>query len=390
MKWNYLLFELRLLLANNKNWLLGIAVILVIPVYYLHYSSLEVKDIQTLKNEESGVYFDIFNFYPEESRDTPIGNEIYNNLTEQASLVNSQRYALWKGEVNHEEYIQSGIKLNELRLRVHELGNEGIQSSFIIPKEEIYKEIALLNYYRDHNLPLVKDPFVASNYLPISLNLLSGVLFSMFVLLIGSSMYIHDQQKKTVMGVFPVTFMQKVFTKVGLHFAQVMVFLGLGVLAGIAFVANKTEIGNFNTPILLYEDGNFIAVSTSRYLMYLFVALALITLLLLFATAFLNIVTENLYVSLLTILFVIVLPVILSLAGLPTKWLQAIEFIDIGSVMNGDAALRTGSNTLDFKHGVVWLVSLNVFMVVILYVKNRATYRNRLTKPAIERGVAGK
>ncbi|WOV88184.1 hypothetical protein QWT69_03395 [Sporosarcina oncorhynchi] len=390
MKWNYCLFELRLLLANKKNWVLGIAFILFIPIYYLHYSSVEVKDIQVLKNEESKEYFSIFNYYPEESRDTPKGKEIYENLTEQSSLVNDQRFALWTKELDNDLYITSGLKLNELRLRVHELGNEGIHASFVIPKEEIYKEIALLSYYSERDLPLVKDPFAASNYLPVALNWMSGLLFSLFVLLIGSSMYIHDQQKKTVMGVFPVTFMQKVVTKVGLHFAQVLVFLGLGVAAGIAFVASKAGVGNFETPVLLFQNGTYIAVSTTRYLVYMFVALALITLLLLFASALFNILTENLYVSLLAILFIIVLPMICSYAGLPTRWLQPIEFIDIGKVMDGSAALRTGSDTLDFKHGLFWLTSLNIFVVALLYGKNKWTYRKRKEKPVFESGVAGK
>lgn len=387
---NYLLFELRLLLANKKNWLLGIAMILLIPIYYLHYSTLVVKDAQQLKNEESKEYTTIFNFFPEESLDTPKGKEIYDHLTRQVSLVNGQRFALWQGKVDNREYIRNGIELNESRLRVHELGNEGIPDYYIVPKEEIYKDSALLNYYLEHDLSFVTDPFVANNYLPIALNWMSGLLFSLFVLLMGSTMYVHDQQKKTVMGVFPVSFMRKVWTKTGLHFIQIMISLALGVLAGIAFVSYKTGLGSFKSPVLLFDGGQYTAVSTTRYIVYMFAALALVTLLLLLATAFLNIVTENLYVSLLAILFISVLPVILNFAGLPVRWIQAIEFVDIGQVMNGEAALRTGSDTLDFRHGIFWLAGLNLFFVLLLYMKNRLSYRSRAVTPAVERGVSGK
>ncbi len=41
MFWKYLLFELKLLLSNRKNWLLGIVLLLFFPLYYLIYSQAE-------------------------------------------------------------------------------------------------------------------------------------------------------------------------------------------------------------------------------------------------------------------------------------------------------------------------------------------------------------
>ena len=53
MFWKYLLFETKLLLLNKKNWLLGIALILFFPLYYSHYSQLDMVDIREEKNEEA-------------------------------------------------------------------------------------------------------------------------------------------------------------------------------------------------------------------------------------------------------------------------------------------------------------------------------------------------
>lgn len=387
MSWNYFLFELRLLMSTKKNWLLGVALISFFPLYYLHYGGTEIKDQQQIKNEEAQLYSSVFNYLTEELLETPEGEEIYNNLTQQASLVNAQRFVLWKGDADNVEFIDSGLQLNELRLRIHELGNEGIPDFYVIPKAEIYKESALLSYYKEHDLSLVSNPFVASTYLPDALKVISGLLFSLFVLLIGSNMYLHDHQKRTVMGVFPVTFMQKVISKVSIHFLQTLIFLVIGVLVGGLFVSSKTGWGNFKAPVLLFEDGGFLAISTTRYLVYMFIALALIALLLLFSTALMNILTKNVYVSILTILLVLAIPTILNFAGFPTNWLRAIHFIDISSIMTGETALGMKSDTLDYKHAISWLVGLNVFLLSVLYVKNKLTYRGQVRVSAVEGGV---
>ncbi|WP_432357766.1 hypothetical protein [Sporosarcina sp. UB5] len=373
MFWKYLLFEAKLLLHNRKNWLLGIGLILFFPLYYSHYSQIEIKDLKKQKNEEAQHMFTIFNGFPEELRVSAEGEEFYNNLTQQSSLINMQRFYLWKKD-DYDKYIEDGIKLNELRLELHESGNRGIHPDFVIPKEEIQKELSVLQYYKLHDLPLIPNPFVASNYLPVALNMLSGLLFCLFVLIIASSILLNDQQHRSVVGGFPVSFMQKVSGKVAIHLAQVMVFLVIGVLIGGYYVARKTEWGNFISPVLIYQDMDFIAVSTIRYLTYMFIAFALIALFLLLVFVLINVLTRNLYATILTMLVILLLPDLMSVAGVTFNWLYPLKFVDIGSVLNGDAALEFGIEKLDFKHSFSWLVGLNLIAAAVLYVRNKLQY----------------
>ncbi|WP_336822119.1 hypothetical protein [Sporosarcina sp. USHLN248] len=373
----YLRFEWKLLLQSRKNSLLGVAVIIFFPLYYLHYSQLDIEDMQFLKNEEAGHIQTIFNAFPEELRETTEGEKIYNNLTQQSSLINMQRFYLWKKE-DDAKYIEDGLLLNELRLELHDLGNKGIHPNYIVPKEEIYKETARLQYYREHKLSLQPDPFVASNYLPVAIDQVSGLLFCLFVLLMGSSMMLHDQQKKTVMSGFPISFMQKMHGKVLIHFIQIMFFIIAGVFVGGAFVALKAGWGNFNSPVLIYEGGQFITVSVSRYFLDMLIAFALITLLLLYATAFLNNMTKNLYATVLTLLGIIVLPDLMATAGITADFLQPIKFIDIGSVLSGEAAMKFGNDKMDFKHTFAWLLILNVIVVFLLYGWNKWKHVRKL------------
>lgn len=378
MFWKYLLFETKLLLHNRKNWLLGIGIILFFPLYYSQYSQISIKDTLRLKNDEAHHFHTVFNAFPEELRETAEGEAIYNNLTQQASLINMQRFYLWK-KGDYDKYIEDGLKLNELRLEVHELGNKGIHPNFVIPKDVIQKELAILRYYKIHKLPLVPNPYVASNYLPVALNMISGLLFCLFVLIIGSSMLLNDQQHRSVVGGFPISFMQKVSGKVSIHLVQIMLFLGLGVLIGGYYVAHKTEWGNFNVPVLIYQDMDFVAVSTMRYITYMFIAFALIALFLLLVFVLINVVTKNLYATILTMLFILLLPDLISVAGMKLNWLYPLKFIDISSVLNGEAAAEFGNEKLDFKNAYSWLAGLNLIAIAVLYVRNKLLYIRKIS-----------
>ncbi len=377
MFWKYLLFETKLLMHNRKNWLLGIVLILFFPLYYFHYSQTDLEDMLKNKNLAAEQFHTIFNAFPIELQHSPEGEVIYNNLTQQASLINMQRFYLWQKN-HYDKYIENGLKLNELRLELHELGNKGIHPNYIIPKDEIQRESAILRYYQENDLPLIPNPLAASNYLPVTLKLLSGLLFCLLVLVSGSSMLVNDQAHPSVVSGFPVSFMQKLSSKVAIHFVQIMLFLFVGIAAGLYYVAKKSEIGNFNTPVLIYQNGDFFAVPTMRYFIYIVLAFALIALLLLLAFALINVVTKNLYASAFILLVILLLPDLLRVAEVQVNWLYPLKFIDIAYVLNGDAALEFGNKKLDFKHSYIWLVSMNVIVAATLYFGNKFVHKRKV------------
>src|SRR5690606_5098994 len=127
-----------------------------------------------------------------------------------------------------------------LRLDLHQRGNKGIHRDHIVPVDEILKENALYQYHKEHGLSLVQDPLKASNYIPVALNVISGTLFCVFVLLAGSSMLLNEQNHRTVMFGFPISFMQKVISKISVVFIQIMLFLCASILIGSYYVAEKT------------------------------------------------------------------------------------------------------------------------------------------------------
>lgn len=368
---------------------MGIVLILFFPLYYSHYSQLDLVDIREVKNEEAENFPKILDKFPGSVWQTEEGKEIRANLVKQSSVLNMQRLYLrndgngnpdgfFGAGLNFDKYFDAGLELNELRLDLHRRGNKGIQKEYIVPIDEILKENALFRYHKEHELSLIQDPFKASNYIPVALSLISGVMFCLLVLLAGSSMLLNDQHHPSVMNGFPITFMQKAFSKVGVHFLQIMLFLCASIVIGGYYVASKTAWGDFRTPVLIYQDTDFIAISMLRYLFYMLVAFGLITLLLLFTFLLVNLVTKNLYAAIVIILFVLLSPQLLLIAGVETNWLYPLKFIDISAVLSGDAAKEYGIEKLDFKHAYSWLFVLNLLVISILYGRNKLIHLRKV------------
>ncbi|WP_339251463.1 hypothetical protein NSQ43_14955 [Sporosarcina sp. FSL W8-0480] len=394
MFWKYFLFEMKLLLLNKKNWLLGLALILFFPLYYTHYSKLEIVELKEEAIKKSETFYEVFNYFPASVWQTQEGKEIYANLLEQSGLLFWQRLYLSKdvdnpdsffsAGPNYQKFFETGLKLNELRLDLHERGNKGIHRDHIVPIDEILKENALFEYHKEHEITLVPDPFKASNFVPVALNIVSGTLFCILVLLAGSSMLVNDQLHPSVLFGFPISFMQKAISKVGGHLVQIMLFLCLAILIGSYYVANIAGWGDFRTPVLIYQDADFIAISMLRYLFYMLVAFALIALLLLLTFLLVNLVTKNLYAAIVIILFVLLSPQLLQVAGVETNWLYPLKFVDIGAVLSGDAAKEYGIEKLDFKHAYSWLVGLNLLVMAILYGRNKLMHIRKVETNAIK------
>ena len=320
--------------------------------------------------------------FPGSVWETEEGKEIRDILVQQSALINMQRLYLRNEEQgitdgpfgagpNFHKFFDAGLELNELRLELHRRGNKGIQKEYIIPIDEIQKENALYRYHKEHELSLIQDPFKASNYIPVALRLISGVMFCLLVLFAGSSMLVNDQQHPSVVYGFPISFMQKAISKVGVHFVQIMLFLSASILIGGYYVSRKTGWGDFRTPVLIYQDADYIAVSMLRYLFLMFVAFGLIALLLLFAFLLINIVTKNLYAAIVILLFILLSPQLLLAAGVETNWLYPLKFIDIGAVLSGELAKEYGIEQLDFKRAYSWLVVLNLIVISVLYGRNK-------------------
>src|SRR5690625_2350535 len=144
----YFLFETKLMVKNRKNLFLGALLVLFFPIFFFYYSDTEVETIESEKRSEQENINAILDSFPLSQEETAEGAEIHEIYLEQSSLVNYQLYYLaFVGlDETNEEYIENGLRLNELRLRVHELENQGVPPYYIIPEEEILQSNAFLQF----------------------------------------------------------------------------------------------------------------------------------------------------------------------------------------------------------------------------------------------------
>lgn len=375
MFWKYTIFELKLIMRNRKNWLLGIVLILFFPFYFLYFNQTEPESLKERKEYEESLYDPIFYQFAEIYQETPEGEEVYDNLLEQASLVRMQNYYLSLGGKSDEEYITTGLELNELRLRVHELNNVGIAEHLIIPEEDVLRENTLLKYIQEHDLPLQPNPFVASNFLTVVIMAFSGILFFLFILMSSNEILTKEQNHQTVVSGFPINFMTKVNSKVFVYFIYLLFFLCLGLIAGTTYAANKSHLGDFSYPTLIYKGGDYVAISVTQYLIYSLLLMSLIIIFVLYLSVLLNMLFKNAYLNIVVGLSIFFIPALLKIIGINQAIVTPIKLLDFANVLSGKIAVELGNAKIQFSYAVIWLLILIGIVYSIIFFINKLSYK---------------
>ena len=374
MFWKFTLFELKLLLKNRKSWFIAVFLLLFFILFFLYYSQDTPQSLADRKKMETGISYAVFDYLDQQRHDLPEVAEVYDYHTQIQSLLGMQVWHISGGN-DSEQYVEDGLKLNQLRLKVHELGNEGIPDHLIVPTEEILKENALLHFIKDNNLPIESDSFATNHYFTNALAMMSGLLFLVIVLINGNEMLIYEQRHQSVMRGFPLAFIQKIVSKIMIHSIQIFIFLLLGFFIGSIYLASTMEAGEFSFPILIYRNEGYLAISASQYLLYMFLGLALVTILLLLLSILLNMLFKNAFANILIGLGIFLLPDIAVAAGFKATFIHPIKFIDIHKVLSGELAIELGNSSIDYWNAMAILGISTILLIAIIYVLNKYAYQ---------------
>ncbi|WP_449622758.1 hypothetical protein [Robertmurraya sp. Marseille-Q9965] len=373
MFWKYTIFETKLLIRNRKNWFIASFLLLFYFVFFIYYSQVEPPSLIEQKRAEKEEMNAIFEHVDYLREDIPDVAEVYEILLKESSLLNFQVFYLGIGD-DPAKYIENSLELNRLRLEVHNLGNKGIPEHLIKSKDEILKENALLHYIKDHHSVIETESFATNHYFTNAMNTMSGLLLLLVVLICGSELLLTEQRHQSVVRGFPISFMKKVTSKVLIHFAFLYTFLVIGFLVGAAYIVTKLETTDFSFPILIYQNGNYAAVSTLKYLILMFIGLAVVTLLLLYFSILLNMLIRNAFANILLGLGLFVLPDLLLDTGIQASFLHPLKYLDIGGVLSGNIATKLGSGVIDYSHALFWLSLLTCVNILIIYLINSYMY----------------
>ena len=383
MFWKYTLFEAKLLLNNRKNWFIAFFLLFFFLVFFIYYSQDEPLTLAEEKREEADDMQATFFYLDYLREDVEEVAKVYDLATQQSSLINFQVYFIGMGD-DSEEYINNGLELNDLRLEAHELGNTGIPNHLVVPKEDILKENALLNYIQDKNLPIETDSFATNHYVEDALATFSGLLLLIIILISGSELLTYETRHRTVMQGFPVSFMTKVNSKVIVYFIYIYSFLLAGSLIGLTYTASK-HAGDLAFPILIYRNESYTAVSTTQYLLYMFIGFALVIILLLYVSILLNLLFKNAFANILVGLGIFSLPYLVESVGININPFIFLNYIDIESVLSGNLATIYGVDYSDFIHVFTVMIAMISITILSIYLINKYTYSRTPKDTPIER-----
>lgn len=232
-----------------------------------------------------------------------------------------------------------------------------------------------MRFIQKEKLVLDSNKFLAEPHFVSALALLSGLPFVFYVLISGSEIIVYEQRHQTVMSGFPISFMNKINIKVFIHFIQTMVFLILGLFLGHYFLAKELGASYLRDPIVIYKNGGYDAVVIFDYLLLGLVAMAIITVVVLYLSILLNVLFKNAFANVLVGLSVFLLPSLLLVWGANFPLFHPLTYIDFSSVLSGDLATQLGNNQLDFWYACLWLVAVCVLLIIGLFAKNKLGYR---------------
>ena len=378
MFYRYSKFELKILLLNRKQLFLGLLLILFFPIYFQLYLNTDPPTLLSQKSEESEAQSIIVNTLPLDLRDTEEGMEIFDNYTEQLSIVKMQIYYL-SNDYGREtsEYITEGLRLNDLRLKMHEQDNPHVSSNLTIPREEIDKENEYLTYLQDHNIQEEDNPFVTSQFMMTAMNMLSGIFLFAIILLICSDIMVYENDHQSVLRGMPVTFGTKALSKVALYFTFITGSLILGVLLGTLRSGLKEGFGNFSYPTLIYTKDGFLAVSIMEYSLYVLLGMVIAVFMTVLLSLLLNVFVTNMYGVALAGFGLFFLPDLLYLLGIKAKLLFPIKYIDVTGILSGDLALQFGDSGIHYWNSVFGMLVFSIVITLVLYVYNWLAFRKR-------------
>lgn len=376
MFFKYTSFEFKVFIRNRKQWILGLFLVLIFPVFFQYYLGTEPTTLESLKYDEKYKQSIVVNTLPHDLRDTEEGTNIFENHTTQLSSINMQIfYLIHQYGRKVSEYVEDGIHLNELRLEMHEKGNPYVDGSLIPPIEEIEKENEFLYYLRNHNLETEINPFVASQFLVAAVQTVSGLILYVIILLICSDMLVYENEHHSVLRGLPLVFFTKASSKVLLHYLFIIICLLFGALLGLLYSYSKEGLGNFSYPILVYTSNGFKAISIMKYLSYVGLGFLISVFMIVCVTLLLNIIFQHMYTAALSGIALFFLPDLFLLTGIKAKFLYPFKYLDITSVLSGVFAERFGASYVDYWHSITWMIVFTLLIIGLIIGQNWISFR---------------
>lgn len=361
----YFLFELKLFIKKKKTALFVLALLIFL------ISTILAISIQGLGDEEKKLAEDLnqTRIISRQVQNYNADNEAAADLSEklylQQNLIASQSNGITFND--DDWFIDSGIKLAELRHSM--LGNDLFKEmpDALLPQENaILIELVGLEKLQEQSLPVQVNLKSATGVIRQAL-VNFGYLAFAFVLLFGSDIAIDDFKHKTMVESYPVTPLQRIYSKLIIYSFSIFITTILTFLLVSIGVSFAWGTGSINYPIGIYLAGHFNAVPIWQHILLFLIYYFILIIHTLILTMLLNRILKN---SLATMLIGLVLFIIPYLYPPISSIFMILPFpyYNTTNLFSGRFA-TTLSAHMDIRLGII-ILSIYACIMLIVIVRN--------------------
>ncbi|MEK4554134.1 MULTISPECIES: hypothetical protein [Jeotgalicoccus] len=340
-KWDFLK-----IIRDWKVRILLVALFLFLASYSAFYQDRDLAlPLEELRSEYEDTQ-QIFNAIPEDHFESARGQEIYDKLARQQSIVGMQRYILSEQEGNTvsglesvvSDYVDQGLELAENRLFFYEADDFESQElllSFMPSREEIENDLKFLTYLKENNVDIDWNPLSPSLVLFNLINIVAGVFIFIIAAVFGADRFSRDQEFNwSISQGIPYSFAYQWRQRTFISWGLIWIITLSGIFVSYLLSTFYTDSGTLKYPVPLYAGEETVYISIMQYvLITVFMTMALSYIIVKFSTG-LSFVFRNIYLTITIAVAVFYLPYVIALTGSAAVW-NPLLYLQIIPVLEG-------------------------------------------------------
>ena len=340
-KWDFLK-----IIRDWKVRILLVALFLFLASYSAFYQDRDLAlPLEELRSEYEDTQ-QIFNAIPEDHFESATGQEVYDKLARQQSIMGMQRYILSEQEGNTvsglesvvSDYVDQGLELAENRLFFYEADDFESQElllSFMPSREEIENDLKFLTYLKENNVDIDWNPLSPSLVLFNLINIVAGVFIFIIAAVFGADRFSRDQEFNwSISQGIPYSFAYQWRQRTFISWGLIWIITLAGIFVSYLLSTFYADSGTLKYPVPLYAGEETVYISIMQYvLITVFMTMALSYIIVKFSTG-LSFVFRNIYLTITIAVAVFYLPYVIALTGSAAVW-NPLLYLQIIPVLEG-------------------------------------------------------
>ncbi|WP_026859471.1 ABC transporter permease [Jeotgalicoccus psychrophilus] len=340
-KWDFLK-----IIRDWKVRILLVSLFLFLASYSAFYQDRSIVLPQEELRSEYEDTQQIFHAIPQNHFDSAAGQEVYDKLARQQSIIGMQRYILGEQEGNTvsglenvvSDYVDQGLELAENRLFFYEADDFESQElllSFMPAKAEIENDLKFLTYLKEHNVDIDWNPMSPSLVLFNLVNIVAGIFIFVIAAIFGADRFSRDQEFNwSISQGIPYSWAHQWRQRTFISWGLIWLIVLAGICVSYILSTLFTDSGTLNYPVPLYSGEETVYISIMQYvILALLLTMALSYIIVKLSTG-LSWVFRNIYLTITIVTAVFYLPYVFALTGPAASW-NPFLYLQIIPVLEG-------------------------------------------------------